>query len=251
MNLRQCTFSQDMEGDYLLTSSLDTGQLSLLSGTDTPAKSSEKEPQMDGSPDCECGKGTLDCLIHPSTPETWIASMRGSLAKILALPENRQALAQKRAVVFTVKSSASLAWFDRDTCSWKTSQQSLLTDSEPSSLTWPRSGMTLNGYAYELPTVGRRTIETDGGCWPTPATRDYKGARSPEAMGKTGRNPETNSLPDAVGAHSGMRMNPKWVEWLMGFPIGFTASRDWVTHKFHCKRQQPGNSSEAHESREG
>lgn len=68
----------------------------------------------------------------------------------------------------TVKSSASLAWFDPVSCSLKTSQQSLLTDSEPSSPTLPRSGMTRNGYVYELPTVGRTITGTGGGYWPTP-----------------------------------------------------------------------------------
>ena len=59
--------------------------------------------------------------------------------------------------------------------------------------------------------------------WPTPASRDYKGARRPETMAKTGRNPETNSLPDSVEfkGQSG-RLNPTWVEWLMGFPLDHT-----------------------------
>lgn len=157
------------EGDYSQTSSSDIRQLSLLNGTDTLAKSSENEQQMDGFQACTCGKETLDCLIHPNTPDKWIASMRDSLALILALPENRQALALRREVASTVKSSASLAWLDRNTCSWKTSQQSLITDSEPYSQTLPISGMLVNGKLYELPIVGRRTNETDGGdCFPTP-----------------------------------------------------------------------------------
>ena len=59
--------------------------------------------------------------------------------------------------------------------------------------------------------------------WPTPAARDYKGARKPETMAKTGRNPETNSLPDSVEfkGESGT-LNPTWVEWLMGFPLEHT-----------------------------
>ena len=59
--------------------------------------------------------------------------------------------------------------------------------------------------------------------FPTPASRDYKGARKPDTMAQTGRNPETNSLPDAVefkGASG--RLNPAFVEWLMGYPTGYT-----------------------------
>jgi hypothetical protein len=59
--------------------------------------------------------------------------------------------------------------------------------------------------------------------WPTPASRDYKGARRPETMAKTGRNPETNSLPDSVEFKGqSERLNPTWVEWLMGFPLDHT-----------------------------
>jgi hypothetical protein len=62
--------------------------------------------------------------------------------------------------------------------------------------------------------------------WPTPATRDYKGARLPETMALTGRNPDTNSLPDAVKEISGMRLNAEWVAWLMMFPIGWVNLKD-------------------------
>jgi len=65
--------------------------------------------------------------------------------------------------------------------------------------------------------------------WPTPTAVDYKGARKPETMKKTGRNPMTNSLSDAAahtnpeqeGQLSGS-LNPTWVEWLMGYPEGWT-----------------------------
>jgi len=62
--------------------------------------------------------------------------------------------------------------------------------------------------------------------WPTPATKDYKGVRLPETMELTGRNPETNSLPDAESETSGMRLNPAWVAWLMMFPIGWVNLKD-------------------------
>ena len=58
--------------------------------------------------------------------------------------------------------------------------------------------------------------------YPTPATRDYKGARKSETMAKTGRNPETNSLPDAVEGQNTGQLNPDWVEWLMGFPVDWS-----------------------------
>ena len=135
-----------------------------------PAESCENEPPMDGSPDCQCGKGTLDCLIHPSTPESWTAFMRDSLAKTLASLESRVVLAKEPDRGFTAKSCGSLAWYDQSSCSWKTYQQSLVTDWEPYSETWPRWGMTQGGAAYAHPMSERRITETGGSLYalPTP-----------------------------------------------------------------------------------
>ena len=92
MTCEPCTYSPGPEADCLPTSFSDMNQLSLLSGIDTPAKSSANEPQTDGSPTCQCGKGMSGCSIHPNTRDEWIASMRDSLASLLALPENAKAL---------------------------------------------------------------------------------------------------------------------------------------------------------------
>jgi hypothetical protein len=298
-------YSPVTEVDSFPTLSSDTRQLSLLSGMPTPAKSSEKEPPKDGSLTCKCGKETLGCSIHPNTPEAWTASMRASLAKILAQPEVRQGLALKRAVASTVKSSASLAWYDQNTCSWKTSQQSLLMDSEQFSGTWPRSGMLANGLVYELPTVGRRTIEIDGGYLPTPVSIDagsgrmntspHEGAKprptlalmarknlwptprscsamaatiTPESAWKENRFPnletvvgrrmwatptahnakETNAPSEStrntptLAAQAGGKLNPQWVEWLMGWPINHTALKAAETDKSRSKQRQRSKS---------
>jgi len=58
--------------------------------------------------------------------------------------------------------------------------------------------------------------------WPTPTTRDYKGGRKPETLKAAGRG-ATNSLNDALTCHGEYgHLNPEWVEWLMGFPAGWT-----------------------------
>lgn len=293
-----------------------------------PAKSSENEPPKDGSPTCQCGKGTSDCSIHPSTPEKWTASTRDSLVRTLALPGIKRALDMRHDPAFIEKSSVLLASFDPVTCSLKTCQQSLVTDSEPYSQTLPRWGSLRNGdvsehpiaahritgiggshfvptpdtmnhrdganlrkdcnikeggmhgvslhhWAAMFPTPDTRGFVTEGSLpmlanvcetqkqfnamayraaaskkekyWPTPATRDYKGARLPETMEATGRNKETNSLPDAVSEQSGLRLNPVWVGWLMGFPIGWASLKATETRKSRSKPQLPGNSLEAND----
>jgi predicted DNA-binding protein YlxM (UPF0122 family) len=60
---------------------------------------------------------------------------------------------------------------------------------------------------------------------PTPRASDYKGA-SNQIVSK-GRNPETNSLMDCVeqpptGKRTGMKLQPAFVEWMQGYPIGWT-----------------------------
>ena len=60
--------------------------------------------------------------------------------------------------------------------------------------------------------------------FPTPTTRDYKGGRKAETLAAKGRLP-TNSLPDLVNSQAGETgpLNPTpFVEWLMGFPTGWT-----------------------------
>lgn len=60
------------------------------------------------------------------------------------------------------------------------------------------------------------------GLLPTPATRDYKGGRSTEALQAAGRS-ETNSLPDyfhQTGKTS--QLNPRFVMEMMGFPPDWT-----------------------------
>ena len=67
----------------------------------------------------------------------------------------------------------SLASFDPDTQSWRTSQHCLIEGLSVFSETWPRSGMMQNGIAYRLPPLVPLTDATESGSWPTPATKGY------------------------------------------------------------------------------
>ena len=72
--------------------------------------------------------------------------------------------------------------------------------------------------------------------WPTPKTRDWKDGTSQGTMNRqspdlgkvVGQSKETGSL------------NPNWVEWLMGWPIGFTDLKPLETDKSHFVPQQHG-----------
>ena len=187
-----------------------------------------------------------------------------------------------------------LTWFDRDSCSWKTAQHSLLEGSESSSVTWPRSGMTVDGRCYLRPISGPRicakgsgywpsptTKGLDGGSnsraaakargmWPTPTTQDnvqvagqYKNPKSGTTLGGAVRMMPTPKASDgAKGWSPGHnradtddrldytiereahqigttgRLNPEFVEWLMGWPIGHTGLEPVETDRLQEWRQQ-------------
>jgi hypothetical protein len=139
----------------------------------------------------------------------------------------------------------SLARFDPDTSSWKTAQRSLLGDSDECSVTWPRAGMTAAGQCWELPTLELRTKETGSGLWPTPVRSDAIARRPSKNWNGT------SDLPSIVWRRSGgeqnpqkppVKLNPTWVEWLMGWPLGWTDLKPLATDKSHSAQQPHGDS---------
>ena len=152
---------------------------------------------------------------------------------------------------------ASFARWDRDTSTWRTPQLSLLGVSGSYSETWPRWGMMRDGECSALtmpqsrklterlrslttgtgsgslvreraptPTVcgnyNRKGVSAKSGdgleTWvrervPTPTAQDAANNGGPSQR-------EQNTPP--LNAIVGGLLNPDWVEWLMGWPIGWT-----------------------------
>ena len=197
----------------------------------------------------------------------------------------------------------SLAKYDPNTSSWKIPQCSLLEDSEECLEIWPRSGMTRDGLCWELPTLGRRTKETESGSWPTPRSCSAMAAtitpesawaenRFPNLETVVGRRiwptptcnmvsggPNHNSPQVLAGNHGinlagavmkwpmptahmaketnapsgalrneptlasrvGGQLNPTWVEWLIGWPLGWTDLKPLETDKCPSVPQQHGD----------
>ena len=84
--------------------------------------------------------------------------------------------------------------------------------------------------------------------WPTPAARDWRGANGPEHMAR--KRPHMDQLPNYAchashqaqttssdGNESPTRLNPLFVEWLMGMPIGWTGFEPLGTELYHYKQQ--------------
>lgn len=135
--------------------------------------------------------------------------------------------------VFGQSTPVSLASYDPDTSSWKTSQLCLLGGSEPFSGTWPRSGMTRSGIAYQLAPLAPLTAGTVSGLLqpgprrPGPSGNELGRAVNQAEWATPTAHPRTHTprqvdhgqqLANQVGGS----LNPTWVEWLMGFPTGWT-----------------------------
>ena len=141
----------------------------------------------------------------------------------------------------------SLAKYDLATCSWKIAQCSLVEGLDVFSETWPRWGTMRAGVCWELSTPARLTNASEYGSKPngvsffnTPTTEGLDGgSNSRRALKKrqqstyptptahdardSGLSPSqflrrSTTLPVAVGGS----LNPNWVEWLMGWPPGWT-----------------------------
>lgn len=136
-------------------------------------------------------------------------------AKTLAARENVRALLVN-AAASGVTPPVLLANYDRDSCSWKTSQACLILGWETFSETWPRSGMMQNGIAYRLQPLVPSMAATAFGLWLTPTANE-------DAAGRAGANMQKmlGNHPAIRGAGDGT-LNPAWVEWLMGFDTAHT-----------------------------
>ena len=265
-----------------MTSFWDMNPSEPSNGTPTAAECSESAPQRDGSPTCGCTKETSGCSIHPNTRDEWIASMQASLVLILAALEIKPGSAKAREADFIGKCSELLTSFDHDTCIWRTSQRSFLTNSlEPFSETWPRAGMMRAGRVYRHRQPVPRTTVIGGGAlqnvptpnackaandvalkrsgdgrqkpnklgwwvamWPTPSATDYKGSVTQSLVMERLEHPRGVRLPEELvrRGETGGQLNPDWTEWLMGFPIGHTALKPSATPKSRSKPRLRGKS---------
>lgn len=121
---------------------------------------------------------TFGSSALPSTMEGWTASMRGSLAKTLALLEHRMELEKGHGLDYIGKSCELLMSVSPDGSSLRTVQQSLDLGLTPSCTILPCEGTMRNGCVSARLSAVRHILGTDGGSsqdspWPTPSTKGY------------------------------------------------------------------------------
>ena len=154
------------------------------------------------------------------------------------------------------------AKYDLATFSWRTHRCLWDEDLPESSVTLPKWGSMRNGVLWERKMLALPTKGNESGCWvgtptatmsvrseefakgrlpqpaelvkqwPTPQARDHR-------TGQLERyeNPDrTKNLNDQIGG----QLNPTWVEWLMGWPLGWTDLKPSATGKSRNAQRRHG-----------
>jgi len=168
----------------------------------------------------------------------WMLSAADSPAKTSPLQGSGRALAE-HVRVSGENTRDWLARWDHDTSSWRTAQNCLLSGLETFSETWPRSGTMRNGTAYPRQSLVRPTAEIASGLLPTP--RKSRGYTNPTLGKNFGAGCLTTDL---LGRPVLMtRPRPQFVEWMMGFPIGWTELAPSATPSSRKSQKSSGEQS--------
>jgi len=265
-------YSQTLVVEYLGENCLDGEQSVQLNGKPTQQAYCAPDKMTDFSRLSRFGM-TYKPLTENRGQELLTLYLADFHAKTLVPQEKVQELTENEAECGE-KWHGLLARFDQDMHLWRTVQCSLLEDLNESLQTLPQWGMTVGGELYLLPTLVQSTNENEYGLslvptptsstgeanhnspstlagkrytmnlagfaqkypilnmWGTPKAQDSRHALRDRGKGNLGE--------QVSGLHNGGKLNPPWVEWLMGWPLGWTDLKPLETDKFHCAPQQHG-----------
>jgi hypothetical protein len=104
---------------------------------------------------------------------------------------------------------------------------------------WPISAMIVGGVLYPLTMWERRTKEKDGFCWHTPrASETYERYETYLLRMQKKKDPKSRGKkkPGSLSMQIGGNPSPIWLEWLMGYPTGWTELEESVTQWYRSKR---------------
>ena len=258
-------YSLEQEADFSLPDYLDGLRSQRSRSSDTPAKSSCSDSGMDTLSRSQSGTMCEPSMVAPGVDSLMLfrgdfpAKTSARRVKVRDLPEP--------VVAFGLSICESLRKYGLDMSSRKTVRTCVPVDSAPSSKGLPSWGMTHDGVCWELGTSVRRTSETGCGSWlPTPQASDHITKRTSKSWKEQGRvnfclsNPEiqamwptptvcgnynrkgaSKSSGDGLATAVGGKLNPDWVEWLMGWVPGWTDLEPLATDKFQqWQRQHSG-----------
>lgn len=225
-------FSQALAGEYSAATSLAGEQFAQLNVMPTPHKFSRNDKMMESS---DLSRFGLTCAVLTGNRgvELLMSFLAGFHARTLAQ------MVMVPALMDTVpdcgqKWLESSVKYDLHLSAWKT-----LHDSEEKVLPWslvtlPKWGMAASGSVFQHRTAERPMKETGCGLWPT-AKATIRGDCPSERLRRTPDLPSAikmRPLPNGSLPRQDGQLNPEWVEWFMGWPIGWTELKPLEMDKF-------------------
>ena len=263
-------FSRVLVEEYLGESCSDGEPSVQLNGNPTQLAYLSQDKMTDFSRLSRFGM-TFKPLTENRGEELLTLYLEGFHAKTLVQQDKEQELTESD-LGCGEKWQGSFTKYDLDSRLWKTHQCSLAGDLEPFLETWPQWGLMRDGECWEQPMLGQTIRGTESGLsekWPTPrscsamaATITQESAwnekRNPNLETIVGRkmfptptchNSKEGAFPSeyrrntpSLATHAGGKLNPTWVEWLMGWPLGWTDLKPLETDKSHYVQQKYGES---------
>ena len=239
-------YSQALVEEYLGENSLDGAQSAPLNGSRTQQAYCAPDKMTDFSRLSRFGM-TFKPLTENLGEELLMSYRAGFHAKTSQLLEKGQESMESDQECGE-KWRGSFTKYDQDSCSWKTHQCSLLGDLDEFLETWPQWGLMRDGECWEQRTLEQTIRGTGFGLsekLPTPQASDNRdrGNMSNPSIQRRVAIGKQIMLSQSVDPNSG-QLNPTWVEWLMGWPLGWTDLKPLETDKFHCVQQLHGESSQ-------
>jgi len=108
---------------------------------------------------------------------------------------------------------------------------------------WPTPMAADSRGSSGRPAPGKQVQLVDAVKYATPLSRDYRSGKASQATH------DKNSRP--LSEQIGGSLNPPWVEWLMGWPLGWTDLRPLATDRCLFAQPQPGDCSVTQKSVDG
>ena len=256
-------YSRVLVEEYLVDNCLDGEPSVPLSGSSTPQAYCAPDRMKDFSRISRFGM-TFKPLTESRGEELLTLYLEASRAKTSAALE-KELESRVNEAECGQSSQELLARYDPSTSLWRTAQCSLLEDLEQCLETFPKWGSMRNGACYQQPMLVQTTNERESGFWPTPRAQEpartsvgYGRGLKELIEGKTQiqrwPTPTAHDAKDSGKAPSeglrkspclafkaGGKLNPTWVEWLMGWPLGWTDLKPLEMDKSLCVPQQPLN----------
>ena len=127
----------------------------------------------------------------------------------------------------TIFHTPNCSGLDGESNSRKALKKKQMEWASPNALDWKDSGASQGN--RKSPNLGTQVH------WPTPRTKGMcGGSGSWDLLNKNTTIEEARQM----GAGNGGKLNPTWVEWLMGWPLGWTDLKPLETDKSLCVLQQ-------------